>query len=393
MNVVNDMYQHLKGDKVIWLIVGLLGIFSILAVYSAAGSMAFKERDGNTEYYLIQQLIFIILGFIVTYICYSLHYMQYSRLGPAFIMIAVPLLIYTIGFGTEINEARRWITIPWIDKTIQTSDVAKLALIVFIARSLSIRQDYIKEFKNAFVPIIIPVTAVCILILPADLSTAALLFMTCVLMMFIGRVSLKYIGLLFLIGALAIAIVLLVGQLFPDFVRMSTWTSRINDFLYTDGGYQIEQSKIAIANGGWIGVGPGNSFQRHYLPYPYADFIYAIICEEYGVVGGLFVLGLYLWLLFRCIGIVTKCPKAFGAILAMGLCLNLVIQAFANIAVSVHLLPVTGLTLPLVSMGGTSILFTCMSLGIILSVSRYVEEAQESHMELSEIEVRDANSL
>jgi cell division protein FtsW len=228
---------------------------------------------------------------------------------------------------------------------------------------------------------------------PADLSTAALLFLTCLLMMFIGRVSMKYIMLLFLVGAIGMMVIIFIGTVFPDMIRLTTWTSRINEFLYTDGGYQIEQSKIAIANGGWIGVGPGNSFQRNYLPYPYADFIYSIICEEYGVVGGLFILGLYLWLLVRCIGIVTRCPKAFGAILAMGLCLNLVIQAFANIAVSVHLLPVTGLTLPLVSMGGTSILFTCMSLGIILSVSRYVEEAKEFKLELSEIEVRDADSL
>lgn len=393
MNTVNDIYHHLKGDKTIWLIVGLLGIFSILAVYSAAGSMAFKERDGNTEFYLIQQVVFIALGFVVTYVCYSLHYMQYSKWAPIFLMITVPLLIYTVINGTEINDARRWITIPWIDRTIQTSDLAKLALIIFIARSLSVRQEYIKNFKNAFLPIIIPVTLICLLIVPADLSTAALLFLTCLLMMFIGRVSMKWILLLFFIGALGMLVILLIGTVFPDFIRLATWTSRINEFLYTDGGYQIEQSKIAIANGGWIGVGPGNSFQRNYLPYPYADFIYSIICEEYGVLGGLFILGLYLWLLFRCIGIVTRCPKAFGAILAMGLCLNLVIQAFANIAVSVHLLPVTGLTLPLVSMGGTSILFTCMSLGIILSVSRYVEEAKECRLELSEIEVRDADSI
>lgn len=393
MNTVNDIYHHLKGDKTIWLIVGLLGIFSILAVYSAAGSMAFKERDGNTEFYLIQQVVFIALGFVVTYVCYSLHYMQYSKWAPIILMITVPLLVYTIFSGTEINDARRWITIPWIDRTIQTSDLAKLALIVFIARSLSIRQEYIKDFKNAFIPIIIPITIICLLIVPADLSTAALLFLTCLLMMFIGRVSMKYIMLLFLIGAICMMLIIFIGTVFPDEIRLATWTSRINEFLHTDGGYQIEQSKIAIANGGWIGVGPGNSFQRNYLPYPYADFIYSIICEEYGVIGGLFILGLYLWLLVRCIGIVTRCPKAFGAILAMGLCLNLVIQAFANIAVSVHLLPVTGLTLPLVSMGGTSILFTCMSLGIILSVSRYVEEAKEFKLELSEIEVRDADSI
>ena len=393
MQTINEIYDHLKGDKVIWFIVGLLGLFSILAVYSAAGSMAFRYRDGNTEYYLIQQAVFIMVGFVVMYICYNLHYMQYSKWAPYLLLPTIVLLLWTIFFGTEINEARRWISIPWIDKTIQTSDIAKLTLIIFIARSLSMRQDVIKGFKTGFMPVLAAVCMICMLIVPADLSTAGLLFLTCLLMMFIGRVSMKYIILLMLIGAVGMLLIWALGTVFPDMIRIETWSARINEFLYTDGGYQIEQSKIAIANGGWIGVGPGGSFQKNYLPYPYADFIYSIICEEYGVVGGLFILGLYLWLLIRCIGIVTRCPKAFGAILAMGLCLNLVIQAFANIAVSVHLLPVTGLTLPLVSMGGTSMLFTCMSLGIILSVSRYVEEAKDKRIELSEIEVRDANSF
>jgi len=393
MKTVTEFYDNLRGDKVIWLIVGLLGLFSILAVYSATGSMAFSQQDGNTEYYLIQQIVFIILGGVVMYLCYNLHYMQYSKWAPYLLLPTLILLLWTIFFGTEINEARRWIMIPWIDKTIQTSDLAKLTLILFIARSLSIRQDVFKDFKTGFLPVLLAVSLTCLLIVPADLSTAALLFMTCILMMFIGRVNMKYIFILFLFGALGMALIYGLGTVFPEMIRVETWTSRINDFLYTDGGYQIEQSKIAIANGGWFGVGPGDSFQKNYLPYPYADFIYSIICEEYGIIGALFILGLYLWLLVRCIGIVTRCPKAFGAILAMGLCLNLVIQAFANIAVSVHLLPVTGLTLPLVSMGGTSMIFTCMSLGIILSVSRYVEEAEEKRMELLEIEVRDAHSF
>ena len=393
MRAANYIYDHLKGDKAIWLIVGLLGIFSILAVYSAAGSEAFRNRDGNTEYYLVQQMVFISFGFILTYVCYNLHYMQYSKWAPLLLLFTVPLLIYTIAFGTELNEARRWITIPWIDRTIQTSDLAKLALIIFIARSLSRKQENIKDFKSAFLPLIIPVTLICLFIMPADLSTAALLFVTCLLMMFIGRVSLRYISLLVLVGLVGFTLILLIGKAYPDLVRIDTWMTRWNDFLYTEGGYQIEQSKIAIANGGWLGVGPGNSFQRNYLPYPYADFIYSIICEEYGVIGGIGIMGLYLWLLVRCIGIVTRCPKAFGAILAMGLCLNIVIQAFTNIAVSVHLVPVTGLTLPLVSMGGTSILFTCISLGIILSVSRYVEEAREQKLELSQMENRDAHHI
>lgn len=392
MNFVADIYHNLKGDRIIWMITVILGLFSILAVYSAAGSMAFTSRGGNTEYYLIQQLIFISLGFGLTYVCYNLHYMQYSKYAPLLLAITFPLLLYTIFFGTEMNEARRWITIPWIDKTIQTSDLAKLALIIFMARALSKRQDYIKDFKSTFVPIIIPVTLICMLIVPADLSTAALLFLTCLLMMFIGRVSMRYIGMLIIVGILSFLAIVALGEMFPEVVRLTTWQTRIADFIAGEG-YQVVQSKIAIANGGWFGVGPGNSFQRNYLPYSYADFIYSIICEEYGLIGGFVILGLYFWLLWRCIGIVTRCPKAFGAILALGLCLNIVIQAFANIAVSVQLVPATGLTLPLVSMGGTSILFTCISLGIILSVSRYVEEAQTNHMELTDIERRDADSM
>jgi cell division protein FtsW len=210
------------------------------------------------------------------------------------------------------------------------------------------------------------------------------------MMMFIGRVSMKYIILLLLLGIVAFALILLVGQHFPDLVRIETWSSRLNDFLGSEGNWQVNHSKTAIANGGIFGVGPGNSFQRNYLPYAYADFIYSIICEEYGLIGGFAILGLYLWLLFRCISIVTRCPKTFGAILAIGLCLNIVIQAFTNIAVSVHLVPVTGLTLPLVSMGGTSVLFTCISFGIILSVSRYIEERNGVEEEIKETDLRNA---
>ncbi len=386
MSTIVQAYKNLKGDRMIWLIVFMLGLFSILAVYSATGSMAYRNRGGNTEYYLIQQLLFISLGFVLTYVSYRLNYIQYSRIAPILMLLTVPLLIYTIGFGTEINYARRWITLPWIDKTFQTSDFAKLALIIYVARSLATKQDFIKDFRSAFLPVIVPVIIICLLIAPSDLSTAALLFMTCLLMMFVGRVSLKYVALLILMGVIAFSLLVLLGAIFPEEIRLATWVSRVTEFIYnTDGGHQIQQSKIAIAEGGWIGEGPGNSTQRNFLPFPYADFIYAIICEEYGLIGGVLIIGLYLWLLFRCISIVTKCPKTFGAILAMGLCLNIVIQAFANIAVSVHLLPVTGLTLPLVSMGGTSILFTCIAFGIILSVSRYVEESRIEKMELNEM--------
>lgn len=392
MNAVSELKEHLKGDRAIWMITLILGVFSLLAVFSASGSAFFRNHVGNTEMALVRQLVFITMGFILTYVCYSLDYMKYARFAPMLLAIAIPLLAYTLFFTGSINDSRRWIQIPWMPFNLQTSDVARFALILFVARALSIRQDFIKDFKHTFVPVIIPVTLVCLLIFPANFSTAILLFITCLLMMFIGRVSMKYISILMLLGMVGFMGIWILGEQFPEIIRVATWDTRITEFMQGTGD-QIIQSKIAIAEGGWFGVGPGESFQRNYLAYCYADFIYAIICEEYGLVGGLIVLGLYLLLLVRCIRLVTRCPKAFGAILAMGLCLNIVIQAFANIAVSVELVPVTGLTLPLVSMGGTSILFTCMSLGIILSVSRYIEEAQAAKIDLVAIEDRDANSL
>ncbi len=355
--------------------------------------MAFKERGGNTEFFLMKQAVFVTIGIFLTWVSYKLHYMRYMRLAPILLMISIPLLLYTMFFGADINQAKRWIMIPLLDISFQTSDLAKLALIIFVARSLAIKQDFIKDFKQAFLPIILPVIIVCALIAPADLSTAALLFVTCLLMMFIGRISLKFVLMLGLSGIAVISLIFLLGLVFPDMIRSTTWITRVTEFLSpTETVYQVEQAKIAIASGEWFGVGPGNSFQRNFVPYAYADCIFAIICEEYGMIGGFVLILIYLWLLFRCISIVTRSPKAFGAILAMGLALNIVIQAFANISVSVQLVPATGLTLPMVSMGGTSLLFTCISMGIILSVSRYVEQAEEKKKELNEIELINADS-
>jgi len=364
-----------------------------MAVYSATGLAAFKTRGGDTEYYLFRQAIFVFVGFGLTFLCSRLHYMKYSNLAPLLLVIAVPLLLYTWVFGDSINSANRWVTIPFVNASFQTSDFAKLVLIVFVARSLAIKQEFIKDFNSAFLPIIIPIAIVCGLIAPNDLSTAGLLFLTCLLMMFIGRVSLKYVGMLIIVGVVLFSFLIVLGNFFPDLVRLETWISRINEWLYdTDGGFHIEQSKIAIASGEYFGVGPGNSFQRNYLPNPFSDSIYAIICEEYGLMGGLFVIFLYLWLLIRCMRIVTRSPKTFGSILAIGLCLNIVIQAFANIAVSVNLVPATGLTLPLVSMGGTSILFTCIAFGIILSVSKFVENPSMHQIELEVIAEDESNN-
>ena len=383
--------KNLKGDKGIWVIVALLCLASIMAVYSSTGTIAFKYNGGYAEIHLIKHVVIAMVGIFLCYLCYNTHYTVFSKLAPILFIISIPLLLYTMVFGPEINDARRWISIPGIGLSFQTSDIASIALIMYIARSISMKQDVIKDFKSAFLPLMMPIILVCGLIAPNNLSTAMLLFITSMTLMFIGRVHLKYIALLVLLGVGFMGALVLVGMVFPDAVRVATWTSRFGEFFTdSDGGYQIQQAKIAIADGGWFGVGPGMSTQRNYLPYSYADFIYAIIIEEYGLVGGFSIIALFLWLFIKCTSMVTRSPKTFGALLAMGLCLNIVIQAFANIAVSVNLVPVTGLTLPLVSKGGTSMLITCIAFGMILSVSRFIEQSAN---EVGKVEIQplDAN--
>ncbi len=372
--LTNKLLNALYGDRVIWTVMVILGLFSLLAVYSSTGTLAYKDSGGNTESFLIKHGLILGLGLMITYIVHLLHYMTFSKSAPLLLLISIPLLIYTILFGAEYNEARRWISIPWVGFTFQSSDFAKLALIIYVAKAISAKQDIIKDFNSAFIPIILPIIIVCGLIAPADLSSALLLFFTAFLMMFVGRVSTKYLILLLMLGVVMFSFLIILGQFFPEAIRLETWVSRMNDFISNpEGGYQVRQSKIAIASGEWIGMGPGNSIQRNYLPAPYSDFIYAIISEEYGLLGGFSVILLYLILFIRVTRLVTKSPKAFGAMLAFGLVMSMVVQAFANIAVSVHLVPVTGVTLPLISMGGTSVLFTSISFGIILSVSKFIE--------------------
>ncbi len=386
-----------RGDKFIWAIVVLLALISVMVVYSATGSLAYKMNRGNTEIYLFKQLAFMLIGLFIIYFLHRVNYSFYSKLAWMFFLSAIPLLIYTLFFGAKINEGSRWIRLPIINLTIQTSDYARLALFMYISRVLSRKQEVIKDFKEGFLPIIIPVAVVCVLIAPANLSTALLTGATSLLLMFIGRVSFKHIFLAIGVAAIPIGLLISVAVLThknkPDtelvgenvkeekskglMVRASTWTKRVQDFIYAkneDVPYQVQQSKIAIANGGiLVGLGPGNSRQRNFLPHCYSDFIYAIIIEEYGLLGGAFIMVVYLIFLFRGIRIFRKCPYAFGAFLALGLSFTLAIQALANMAVSVNIVPVTGVTLPLVSMGGSSFLFTCMSIGIILSVARNVE--------------------
>ncbi len=304
------IYAELRGDKAIWAILVLLAVFSILAVYSSTGTLAYRERGGNTEAFLMKHGVILLGGLFLTYIAHMLHYSKYNRMAPVLLLISVPLLMYTLAFGADINDAKRWIELPFVGITIQTSDFAKLALIIYVARAISAKQDYIKDFNSAFLPIIVPVLIICGLIAPADLSSAVLLFLTCIFMMFIGRVALKYIGVLLLWGIVVFAFLIVLGRFYPDSVRVDTWTNRVEEFMNTpDGGYQVQQAKIAIANGGLVGKGPGNSTQRNFLPSPYSDFIYAIICEEYGLIGGVVVIFLYLLLFFRVVRIGYEKPQ------------------------------------------------------------------------------------
>jgi cell division protein FtsW len=394
-NVGNNLVSKTKGDKVVWGIVIILTLASLLVVYSSTGSLAYKYSK-STESYLFKQFAFIVLGVLLIYFAHRVNYTIYARVAKILFLISIPLMLYTLLFGSRLNSANRWITLPVINMTMQTSDLAKLALFMYLSLQLSRKQSVIKDFKKGFLPIIIPVGIICMLIAPANLSTALLVGATSLLLMFIGRVNTKHILATIAIGMVPVIILLSVAVKYYDKQqqktkelpsifsagRMPTWISRIQTFIYTNKNtdseklYQTNQAKIAIAKGGWIGVGPGNSTQRNFLPHSYSDFIYAIIIEEYGFLGAAFMMFIYLLFLYRCIRLYKKCPYAFGAFLALALSFTLVIQAIANMGVAVNAFPNTGVTLPLVSMGGSSFLFTCLAIGIVLSVARNVEQIE-----------------
>ena len=379
MNISTRIATELRGDRVIWAIIVLLAIISMLSVFSSASTLAYTERGGEVSYYLLKHGVILGFGLVIIYIGHLLAYTKYSRWAPGLLVTAFVLLLVTMWLGVNINNAKRWLQIPFVGLTFQSSDFAKLALIIFVARSIGSKQDVIKDFKEAFVPIILPILGICMLIAVNDLSSAVMLFFICLLMMIVGRVALQYIVLLILGGIAVFSLMVMVGSKYPElFPRIPTWAARMETYINpelasSDDRYQITKAQIAMANGGLIGVGPGNSTQRNYVPSAHADFIYSIIVEEYGVLGGMAVIGLYVLLFFRIVRLVTKSSKAFGAMVAFGIGMSILLQAFFNIAVNLDLVPVTGLTLPLISMGGTSILFTCISFGIILSVSKYIE--------------------
>ncbi|WKN33610.1 FtsW/RodA/SpoVE family cell cycle protein [Porifericola rhodea] len=364
--------RYLHGDPMIWMVVLLLSATGVLVVYSSTSTLAYRLQGGNTEYYLFKHTFLLIISLGVMYVVHKANYRIFARLSTLALWLSVPLLLFTWMYGDNINQASRWITIPLVNQAFQPSDLAKLALITHLAGMLSRRQQAITNLRATLIPVLCWCGSICALIALSDISTSVMLFSTCMLLMFIGRVPVKYLFMLVLVGGLFGSAALFLGQ------RAETAKSRLENFIdRKEEPFQAVQSYIAIATGGVKGKGWGNSDQRNILPHSYSDFVFAIIIEEYGLVGGVVVIFLYLTLLYRGMQAVSKSDRAFGGLLSAGLSFAIVIQAMINMGVAVGLGPITGLPLPLVSMGGTSLLFTGVALGIILSTSKQTEEQEE----------------
>lgn len=391
-----------RGDKVIWMIVVFLTLISMLVVYTSSDTLAYREYNDDNGRVLMKHLMMLGLGLVALVIAANINYRYYSRLLLLLFWVSVPLLLYTLFFGKNLNQASRVIGIAGI--TFQSSDLAKLALVGFLARVLTLKREQLTDVKELILSVIVPILLVVGLIFPANFSTAAMLFATCIVMMFLGKVKMKYlfgfVGTIALVGGLAIMILLHVtGDNPQKNNRSQTWVNRIERFVgkgeeskNDEKDFQLTQSKIAIAGGGVVGKMPGKSTQRTILPHPYSDFIYAIILEEYGLLGGVFVLLLYLILMFRAVRIMLRAPQSFGALLAMGLAFSLVMQAMVNMGVAVGLLPVTGQPMPFVSRGGTSLLFTGISIGIIISITREIQKNDGNDTEFEVAESTEADS-
>ena len=368
----------------IWAIAALLAIFSFLPVYSAASNLAYVSGVGNTFSYFVKHFMHLFLGFAIMYGVHKIPYRYFRGLSMVMIPIVLVLLVITMLQGTTIEgaNASRWIQIPFVGMSFQTSTLASVVLMVYVARYLSKIHNKEVTFLETILPLWIPVFFVLILILPANFSTTAIIFLMVMMLSFIGGYPIKYLAVIIGVGIVALTLFVLVAKAFPDAMpnRVDTWMSRIENFSNgtdTEADYQIEKAKIAIASGDIFGRGPGKSQQKNFLPQSSSDFIFAIIIEEYGLLGGLFLLILYSWLLFRIVIVSQKADTIFGKLLVLGVGLPIIFQALINMAVAVELFPVTGQTLPLISSGGTSIWMTCLAIGIILSVSARREQLKQ----------------
>jgi len=378
----------------IWAIVALLAIFSFLPVYSAASNLAYTYGDGQTFTYFIKHFVHLFLGFSIIYAIHKIPYRYFKGLSMVMFPVVLILLLVTLLQGTTIDgaNASRWIRVPFVGFTFQPSTLAALVLMVFVARYLSKIFEENISFKSSIIPLWLPVFVVLIMILPANFSTTAIIFTMILVLAFLGGYPLRYLAAIVGSGLLVLAFFVLIAKAFPDSMpnRVDTWTSRIVNFMDdhdSEEDYQIEKAKIAIATGSVYGLGPGKSVQKNFLPQSSSDFIFAIIIEEYGLIGGLFLLVLYLLLLFRIVVVAQKAGTVFGKLLTIGVGLPIIFQALVNMGVAVELFPVTGQTLPLISSGGTSIWVTCLGIGIILSVSTKREEIRNQSEEEHPLEI------
>lgn len=384
---MQEFIKSIKGDRSIWAVVALLALFSFMPVYSASSNLAYLYGDGNTLQFLIKHLAHLSLGFVILFGVHRIPYHYFKGLSMIALPIMMILLVLTLAQGTTIEgaNAARWIKLPLVGVTFQTSALASVVLLVYVARYLARIKDEEITFKQTLWPLWTPVFVIIGLILPANLSTALLIFAMVLMLVFVAGHPIKYLASVLGIGLLSLTLFILSAKAFPGLFpnRVDTWTSRIESFLTTDvdakeKDYQITQANIAIATGGMMGLGPGKSIQKNFLPQSSSDFIYAIIIEEFGLFGGLSLLFFYLFLLFRLVVLVYKTSDYFGRLLVIGVGVPLLFQAFINMGVAVSLFPVTGQTLPLISSGGTSIWTTCVALGVILSVSAHRKDKIEA---------------
>jgi cell division protein FtsW len=377
------IFQHIKGDKTIWAIFAVLAVLSFMPVYSASTNLVYVVGSGSTFGYLVKHMVLLIMGFGIIYGVHKIPYRYFSGGSVIMMPIVIILLIFTLTQGTTIGgaNASRWINIPIIGIGFQTSTLAGLVLMVYVARYLARNKEKEIKFKESLVQLWLPVAAVLILILPANFSTTAIIFVMILIVSFIGGYPIKYIAFILGVGLLALTFFVLISKAFPSLMsnRVQTWENRIESFSNPDekDAYQVEKAKIAIATGGPIGVGPGKSVQKNFLPQSSSDFIFAIIIEEYGLAGGLLIISIYFLLFFRMFVVIRKTTTIFGTLLVVGVGCPIIFQATINMAVATNLFPVTGQTLPLISSGGTSIWMTCFALGMILSVSASKEETEE----------------
>lgn len=384
---MKNLFHYIQGDKAIWGIVAMLALFSFMPVYSSSSNLAYLYGDGNTFKFLFKHFAHLVLGFGILYGVHKIPHHYFKGLSLIALPIVIILLIITMAEGTTIGgaNASRWIRIPFVGITFQTSTMAGVVLMTFVARYLSSTKDKEVTFKESLLYLWTPVFIVLALILPANFSTTAIFFSMVVMLVFVGGYPLKYLGVILGAGLIFLTIFVLTAKAFPDVFpnRVDTWISRVSNFTDkadTEADYQIEKAKIAIVSGGLTGLGPGKSVQKNFLPQSSSDFIYAIIVEEWGLIGGMSLMLVYLFLLFRILVIANKSTSIFGKLLVVGVGIPIVFRAMINMAVAVELFPVTGQNLPLISSGGTSIWMTCLALGMILSVSakREIQPKEET---------------